>query len=158
MVYTVTVNADALRATLVNVATPGPGGECPTPADCTTTHPTPQVAEVTLTKTWVDGYAGDTALLRITGGLVSPAEATSTSNGDVGSWTDDDAANVARTNALAGATIVLGEVLGADNVGRYGSTLNLVCRTGEGGRGNRGCHVPDAWGGCPLRHHQRAGG
>ena len=28
LVYTVTVNADAFNETLVNVATPGPGGEC----------------------------------------------------------------------------------------------------------------------------------
>ncbi|WP_368259250.1 hypothetical protein, partial [Blautia wexlerae] len=39
--YTVTVNADAIGATLVNVATPGTGGECTLPEDCTTTHPTP---------------------------------------------------------------------------------------------------------------------
>ena len=42
LVYEVTVNADAFNQTLVNVATPGPGGECAAaPAVCTTSHPTP---------------------------------------------------------------------------------------------------------------------
>ena len=39
--YTVTVNAGAYNKTLTNVATPGPGGECTTAADCTTDHFTP---------------------------------------------------------------------------------------------------------------------
>ena len=36
--YTVTVNAGAYNKMLTNVATPGPGGECATAADCTTDH------------------------------------------------------------------------------------------------------------------------
>ena len=39
--YSVTVHADAFDQTIGNVVTPGPGGECVAPADCTTTHPTP---------------------------------------------------------------------------------------------------------------------
>ena len=45
--YTVQVNPGAYDASLGNVATPGPGGECVQPTDCTTTHPTPHY---TLTK------------------------------------------------------------------------------------------------------------
>ena len=42
LTYEVTVNAGAFNETLVNVATPGAGGECAAaPAVCSTTHPTP---------------------------------------------------------------------------------------------------------------------
>ena len=39
LTYKVTVNDDAYNETIGNVATPGPGGDCEEPADCTTTHP-----------------------------------------------------------------------------------------------------------------------
>ena len=57
--YTVTVGAHAWGATLHNVATPhGQGGECATEGGCETTHTTPEVTTLELTK--VDFETGDT--------------------------------------------------------------------------------------------------
>jgi len=48
--YTVTVNDHAWNVDIDNLATPGPGGDCPTPADCTTHHETPQVTTFVVKK------------------------------------------------------------------------------------------------------------
>jgi len=48
--YTVTVNAGAWNVDINNLATPGPGGDCPTPADCTTHHETPPVTTFVVKK------------------------------------------------------------------------------------------------------------
>jgi uncharacterized repeat protein (TIGR01451 family)/LPXTG-motif cell wall-anchored protein len=48
--YTVQVNAGAWNVDIDNLATPGPGGDCPTPADCTTHHETPPVTTFVVKK------------------------------------------------------------------------------------------------------------
>ena len=58
--YTVTVNQDAINATLTNVATPGNSGQCSTREDCTTTHKTPAVGYLTLIKNVNNGQTGGT--------------------------------------------------------------------------------------------------
>ena len=48
--YTVTVNDGAWNVDIDNLATPGPGGDCPTPAECTTHHETPPVTTFVVKK------------------------------------------------------------------------------------------------------------
>jgi uncharacterized repeat protein (TIGR01451 family)/LPXTG-motif cell wall-anchored protein len=48
--YTVKVNDGAWNVSIDNLATPGPGGDCPTPADCTTHHETPPVTTFVVKK------------------------------------------------------------------------------------------------------------
>jgi len=48
--YTVTVNQGAWDVDLDNLATPGPGGDCPIPAECTTHHETPPVTTFVVKK------------------------------------------------------------------------------------------------------------
>jgi uncharacterized repeat protein (TIGR01451 family) len=50
LVYTVKVKDYAWHASFDNVATPGPGGECPVPEDCTTHHVTPPVTTLVVKK------------------------------------------------------------------------------------------------------------
>ncbi|MDI9627195.1 MAG: DUF5979 domain-containing protein, partial [Acidobacteriota bacterium] len=81
---------------------------------------------VTLQKEWVNGAEGDTADLAITGG--SNGAATSTANGDAGSWTDTT--NQATATVGVGNTFTVGEELGKDNTGSYDDPTT-VCKAGE---------------------------
>ena len=94
------------------------------PTTCTFTNTRTQ-NPVTLQKEWIDGYAGDTAALSVTGGLTDPAEATSTATGAPGS--EVDSTNTATTDVLSGETVGVAEEL--DGNGAY--TSAWVCRAGE---------------------------
>ena len=89
------------------------------PVVCTFTN-SRSAALVTLQKTWVDGLAGDTAALSITGGTQVTPNRTSTSDGQAGSWTDPV---TVQRSVLPGASVTVAEVLGAGNVGSYGTAL-----------------------------------
>ncbi len=87
------------------------------PVTCTYTNTRTQNG-IVLRKVWVDGFAGDTADLQITGGLTSPAENTSTS---------PDApvpGNSAVDLVLSGETVVVSEDL-VGNTGSY--DVELLC-------------------------------
>ncbi|MFE5407344.1 SpaA isopeptide-forming pilin-related protein [Microbacterium sp. NPDC056569] len=64
--------------------------------------------DVTVVKTWVNGQEGDTADLSISG-ADADAEGTSTSNGDVGAWTDS--AHSVTDQATIGGTVTVAEVI-----------------------------------------------
>ena len=85
---------------------------------CTFTN-TRRTATLTLQKTWIDGAAGDTANLDITG--LDPATATATATGAPG---DETSPNPATTTVFAGETINLTEILAAANLGTYDTTLD----------------------------------
>lgn len=80
--------------------------------------------EVNVVKTWVNGQEGDTADLSITG-ADADAEGTSTSNGDVGEWTDT--ANTVTDQATIGAEVTVSELIDvvAGDPADYASSL--VC-------------------------------
>ncbi len=104
LTYQVTVNPDAFNATIGNVATPGPGGECEEANDCTTTHETPG---------WVLSKTSDP----VSGSTVEPGssitytlEATNTSQAVVtGAVATDDLSDVLDNATLdavpSGATL-----------------------------------------------------
>ena len=121
------VDAGAYDETIGNVATPGPGGDCEAPADCTTTHQTPHY---TLTK------ASDPA----NGSTVNPGDtvtytltATNDSDGVVtGAVVTDDLSDV-----LDNATIV--SVGPGGNID--GTTLTWICRRSQpGDKGDSAVH------------------
>ena len=98
-----------------------------TTVTCTYTN-TRTSNDVVLQKEWVNSAVGDTADLKIIGGLEDPAEATSTSDG--GSYLDDE--DTASTLVYSGETVTVSEILGEDNLGTY--TSALLCTTaGEEG-------------------------
>jgi uncharacterized repeat protein (TIGR01451 family)/LPXTG-motif cell wall-anchored protein len=81
-------------------------------------------SQVHVVKTWVNGQEGDSADLSITGGGAGGQD-TSTSNGDVGSWTDID--NTATADVTIGETVTVSELIEvvAGDASDYDSTL--VC-------------------------------
>jgi uncharacterized repeat protein (TIGR01451 family)/fimbrial isopeptide formation D2 family protein len=99
--FTVPASATAITCTYTNIAA---------------------TATVKLQKTWVDGVDGDSAALTINGGN----GATSTSNGQAGSW--PDTAHVASAIVSTGSNVTVAEVLGASNKGGY--TPSLACDNG----------------------------
>ena len=147
--YTVTVNAGAYNKTLTNVVTPGTGGDCEAPNDCTTTHYTPHY---TLSKSSVPATGstvqpGDTISYTLTAtndsqGVVSGAEVT------------DDLSGVLN-NAAIGTIGAGGSITGTTltwavptlqpgddatltytvtvNAGAYNQTLTNVATPGPGG-------------------------
>ena len=86
---------------------------------------TRDTAEVKLQKAWVNARGGDTAALTIAGGISGSPKATSTAIGGTG----PDTTNVANATVQVGDTVTVTEVLGASNVGKYGSTL--ACTAGD---------------------------
>ena len=100
------------------------------PVVCTFTNSRPQHL-VTLSKIWVDGFAGDTADLSITGGIEGSGVATSTATGASGEV--PDTTSVAAVVAVTGDTIGVGEALGASNNGAYDSSA-VTCTDSEGGQ------------------------
>ena len=72
---------------------------------------------MTLTKSWVNGSAGDTATLTISGAQVSGAVG--------GSSTAPSTTTNATATASVGSTVNLAETLGGGNVGSY--TASLAC-------------------------------
>ena len=84
-------------------------------------------ATVTLKKTWVDAFAGDTAHLEITGAESDSA----TSIAAEGDSTDD--VNTASVNVRVGDEVTLSEELGDENAGSYTSTWE--CTDGTSGQG-----------------------
>ena len=120
-----------------------------TPVTCTITNTRTENA-VLLQKEWVNGFAGDTADLTITGGTTDPAEATSTSTGAAGAQIDPDSAT---TPALSGEQINVSEVLGTGNTGTYTATAP-VCVTGPAPSPGHRWHVHDAEHSGDLHHHQ----
>ena len=147
--YTVEVKPDAYDVSLDNVATPGPGGECVQPTDCTTTHPTPHY---TLTKA-SDPESGSTV---DPGDTISyTLTASNDSKGLVtGAVVTDDLSDVL-DNATIGTVGAGGSVTGstltwtvptlepgqsatltydvAVNDGQWGVTLRNVATPGPGG-------------------------
>lgn len=85
--------------------------------DVTCTFTNTAFATVTLRKQWVNGSAGDTASLSVTGGT----SALSTAAG--GNQTDTT--HTVTVTVLEGQTVSLGETVGADNTGSY--TASLAC-------------------------------
>jgi len=79
---------------------------------------------VSLTKTWVNGQAGDTADLTITAGSDS-GMATSTSDGAVGSWTD--AAHTATAEVIVGETVSVEELIEVVAGAASDYSSSLVC-------------------------------
>ena len=106
----------------------GRGGTFQVPAvpeavTCTITN-TRTFAQLVLQKTWVNGAAGDTADLTITGpDAPTFGSATSTATGAAGPVTDT--ANRATAPVFSGGTVDLAEVLGAANTGSY--TSGIAC-------------------------------
>ncbi|WP_203582287.1 SpaA isopeptide-forming pilin-related protein [Microbacterium hibisci] len=86
-------------------------------------------SDVTVVKTWVNGQEGDTADLSITG-ADADAEGTSTSNGDVGEWTDTE--NAVTDQATIGGTVTVTEVIDtlAGDPSDYASSLVCTDTTG----------------------------
>ncbi|MEE2569546.1 DUF11 domain-containing protein [Pseudarthrobacter sp. J64] len=80
-------------------------------------------AELTLTKAWVNGLAGDTASLTASGSSGLATEAT-------GSSTAPDTTSPAVLTIYAGETVTLGEALGAANGASY--TAALACTPADG--------------------------
>lgn len=80
-------------------------------------------AELTLTKAWVNGLAGDTAALNASGssGLAAPA---------AGNSTAPDTTSPAVLTIYAGETVTLSELLGEANGASY--TAALACTPAEG--------------------------
>jgi hypothetical protein len=89
---------------------------------CTVTN-TRQQATVVLQKHWNRGATGDGADLRITGGVPSPAEATSTVTRATG-HTFTDTTNQAATAVRTGDRISLSETLHGGNSADYASALS----------------------------------
>nr|WP_300151336.1 SpaA isopeptide-forming pilin-related protein [Propionicimonas sp.] len=89
---------------------------------CTITNT--YVRTVTVRKTWVNGVSGDSADLVVNGATASPGRATSTSNGNLGSWTDSG--NLATATPAAGDLVSVQEVLPSTNRGTYTSRLTCV--------------------------------
>ncbi len=111
--------------------TPDPDGqggsytvpETPIAVTCTITN-TRTSAVLTLQKTWVNGAAGDTAELAVSGsGPATSGSATSTATGAAGSETDT--VNQATATVFSGQVVNLAETLGADNTGTY--TSQITC-------------------------------
>ena len=73
---------------------------------------------VTLTKSWVNGIAGDTATLTISGAQVSGAVG--------GSSTAPATTTNAAATASVGSTVTLAETLGVGNVGTYTSSVGCT--------------------------------
>ncbi len=95
----------------------------PAAVTCTITN-TRTSATLILQKTWVNGAAGDTTLLSITGVAPETSEENmSTATGAPGSETDTDHQAVA--TVYSGQTLVLGEIFGASNIGTY--AVDLTC-------------------------------
>ncbi|GAA3617795.1 hypothetical protein GCM10022236_20030 [Microlunatus ginsengisoli] len=161
LTYTVTVNAGAYDQTLGNVATPGPGGECETAADCTTTHPTPHY---TLTKSSNPASGstvlpGDTITYTLTvsndsAGIVTGAQVTddlsdvlaNATLGTVGSGGSVTGTTLTWTvpTLQPGNTATLSYTVTV-NAGAYGQMLANVAAPGPGGE----CTEPDD---CTTTH------
>src|SRR4029079_1023810 len=88
---------------------------------CTITN-TRQRATVVLQKHWNNAATGDTADLTITGGVISPATATSTVTPDTGA-TFTDTVNQAATAVRTGDRVTVGEDLPGANAGSYDTTV-----------------------------------
>jgi hypothetical protein len=92
-------------------------------------------ATLVLQKTWVNGAAGDTAHLSISGtDPTISATATSMAAGAAGSQTDTT--HQATASIFAGQTVTVSEALGAANTGTYTSAFS--CTNGTTGTGNTG--------------------
>ena len=111
--------------------TPDPDGQggtfqvptTPVAVTCTITN-TRTSAGLILRKTWVNGAAGDTANLTISGSEpATSGSATSTATGADGSETDT--ANQATATIFSGQTVNLAEDLGVGNTGSY--TAQIAC-------------------------------
>ncbi len=85
--------------------------------ECTLTN-TREPIQVTLRKAWVNGIENDTAALTITGAASTPPGG-STSTVPVGQPNYVDTTNVVTAEVAAGGQLVLKEVLGSSNTGRY---------------------------------------
>jgi hypothetical protein len=92
-----------------------------TTVTCTVTN-TRRQASVVLQKHWTKGVIGDSAHLTITGGVDSPATATSTVTAATGS-TFTDTAHPATTDVLTGDRVTVSEDLPAGNAGKYDTTV-----------------------------------
>ena len=100
-----------------------PVPDTPVAVTCTITN-TRTSAVLTLQKTWVNGAAGDTAALAVSGsGPATSGSATSTATGAAGSETDT--VNRATATVFSGQTVNLAETLGAGNTGSY--TSQIAC-------------------------------
>ena len=107
---------------------PGQGGTyqvpaTPVPVVCTFANVRTS-ASMTLRKEWVNGAAGDTADLSISGAAVAAfGSSTSTATGVAGSQLDT--VNQAHAIVFSGGTVDVAEVLGTENTGSYSS--QIVC-------------------------------
>ena len=86
--------------------------------DVTCTFTNTAVGTLTFEKAWVDGLAGDSTLLHVTGGT----DATSTAAGTAGTQTDTS--NTVTVNVLEGQSVNLLETLGAGNGASYTSAIS----------------------------------
>ena len=97
--------------------------DVPEPVTCTITN-TRSSDFLILQKTWINGAAGDTADLAVTGtDPGTSGTATSTATGAAGSETDT--VNQATAAIFSGETVTLAEVLGTGNTGSYTSADRL---------------------------------
>ena len=116
----------------------------PVGVTCTFTN-TRTSATITLQKTWVNGAAGDTADLAVTGSDPGTSgSATSTATGAAGAQTDTT--NQATATIFSGERVDLAETLGEANTGSY--TSAIACTPADGftpGAGGQGgtYQVPD---------------
>jgi hypothetical protein len=102
---------------------------------------------LTVQKKWVDGFQGDRARLRISGGSGGTPENVSAANGDPGEWTDT--ARTAVVDVASGATVDVTETLaGFNNTGRYDSSLS--CDSGVTPDASGEFEMPDADVTCTL--------
>lgn len=92
-----------------------------TTVTCTVTN-TRTRAQLTLRKAWVNGYAGDTAGLTISGsGQSGSGTNTSTATGAAGTQTDTG--HAVTVTVYSGDTVTLGELLGGGNHGSYSPAI-----------------------------------
>ena len=108
-----TANGSPLTVTNNTITMPNAAVTC----TFTNTAATAATNSVTLTKSWVNGIAGDTVTLTISGAQVSGAVG--------GSSTAPSTTTNATATASVGSTVNLAETLGGDNVGSY--TASLAC-------------------------------
>ncbi len=137
--------------------TPDPDGQggtfqvptTPVAVTCTITN-TRTSAGLILRKTWVNGAAGDTANLTISGSEpATSGSATSTATGADGSETDT--ANQATATIFSGQTVNLAEDLGVGNTGSYTAADHLRPTRPDPRPRRAGRHPPSA--DHPRRRH-----
>lgn len=91
-------------------------------------------ATVTLTKVWVNSFAGDTADIEISGAASADGTSTAPTNGPV-----------IQVSVAPGAALNLAEALGGSNTGVYSSTLSCVGASVSGNTGTAGSIMVPAW-------------